>query len=367
MNSKNVLISLVVILIGLVTFLGGYLIAQKGNSGQTANIASLNRFNQNNSRPAGSESSVPKLNRISTVKVFSPAISESGDRVIYFEKESGKILATDFYGGTTSVLNGNTGKNILSAVWSRDGYEALISEASKTGPKAVYFNLKNGKFSELDKNISGAVWSKDNQKIAYLYFNSQSEEGNISLANPDGSSFKNILATRIGGLKLDWPKENFISFYNPAGDNGLFLLNTENSQLEKIIDSSVESLKNLRVLWSPDGSRLLYSYQNDKGELNVKLLDLNQKNEFAIDLLTSADKCVWTLNSLNLYCGGQKESGQKENLYQLDLSKKEFGLVFETLETDMVNIERPILSPAENLLIFVNKADGYLYNISLPL
>ncbi|TSC74081.1 MAG: hypothetical protein G01um101444_378, partial [Parcubacteria group bacterium Gr01-1014_44] len=44
MNNKNVLIALIVILIGLTTFLGGYLVAQKSTSPQQANIFNLNRF-----------------------------------------------------------------------------------------------------------------------------------------------------------------------------------------------------------------------------------------------------------------------------------------------------------------------------------
>ena len=364
MNSKTTLIVLIVILTSLITFLGGYLVSQKNNSGQTANISNLGRFSANNSQSVSNKSSVPKLNRISTVKVFSPTISESGEKVIYFEKESGKILATDFSGESATTLNGNTNKTAYSAVWAKDGYEAIISESSKGSSKEVYFNIKNGQLSELNKNVSRAVWSKDGQKIAYLYFDYQNGTGNISIANPDGSSFKNVFATRSGNLNLDWPKENIISFYGPGADSDtsdLFMLNIENGQLEKVLDS----LKGLQMLWSPDGSHLLYSYQDDSGEKKVKLLDLTQKNELDIDLLASANKCVWTLNSLSLYCGGKKEVSEKENLYQLDLAKKEFGLIFETLATDTINLEHPILSPTENLLLFVNKADEYLYSINI--
>ncbi len=318
MNNQKTLIFLIIVLVGLVTFLGGYLVAQKKNTPSLANISSnLNRFSSSAAKnQIGHE---PPLLRLSSVKAVDPALSDDGKKILYSERGTDKIFASDFSG--------------------------LNSGFVKTKDK-----------SSLNPNISGTVLSRNQQKIVYLYFDKNADEGQISIANPDGSVFKNILPTRARQLKFDWVNDQQISFYNPAGeDRSLFLLNIENKQLEKILGSS----RDLKILWSPNGSKLLYSAENQ-----LSLLDLKNKSALVIDLSTEADRCVWTLNSLFIYCGALNSSSS-DNLYQLDIAKKEFGLILQPSLMDKIKIKKPLLSPAEDYLFFVNDFDGYLYRINL--
>lgn len=333
MNNKNTLIALIVVLIGLITFLGGYLIAEKrnllskdpGNFGSgTANISNLNRFSS--ATKQNQVKNEPRLSRLTTVRAADPVISEDGKNVLYTEKGTKKIFSTDFSGQNNSFV-------------------------------------KTEEVKPANESISGTVLSKNKQKIAYLFSDKNSGEGQISIANPDGSVFKNILPTRARQLKLAWVNDHRISFYDPKEeDHSLFLLNLENRQLEKVLDS----LNSLKVLWSPDGSKLFYSYQ-EAGEQKAVLLDLLTKEQLAIDLATEADRCVWTMNSLFVYCGSPAVGSEQvsDSLYQLDIAKKEFGLTFQPSSVDQIKIKKPFLSPAEDYLFFVNDFDGYLYKISL--
>ena len=319
MNNQKTLIVLIVILVGLITFLGGYLVAQKKNLPQQANISNLNRFSISMTSQKAGTKTMSGLGRLSNVKALNPYLSEDGKKIIYSEKGTGKFFSTDFSGQSNNVIQGSP----------------------------LY---------DLDPNISGVAFSKNRQKIAYLFFDKNSEEGQISIANPDGTVFKNILPTRAKQLKLDWANANKISFYNSTGeDHSLFLLDIETKQIEKILDS----LNGLKILWSPDGSKLLYSGNNQ-----LSLLDLQTNSSLTIDLQTEADRCVWTLNSLFVYCGALNNN-LSDNLYHLDVGKKEFGLVFQPSLADKIKIKKPLLSPAEDLLFFVNDIDGYLYRINL--
>ena len=315
MNNQKTLVLLIIVLVGLITFLGGYLIAQKGHSLQQANISALEKFSSSNIKTQPKNE--PELLRLSTAKADAPYISEDGKKIIYTERDSEKTFATDFSGQNNNAI-------------------------------------ETEKAPILGRNISGTVLSKNRQKIAYLFFDPTTEEGQISVANPSGSVFKNILPTRASKLKLDWVSDNQISFYNPDGDDhSLFLLDIENKNLEKVLDS----LSGLKISWSPDGSKLLYSHQ-EEGESKLSLLDLKTKTNLAIDLQAKADQCAWGLSSLFVYCGNEK-------LYQLDISKKEFGLVFQPSPADQIRIKKPLLSPAENYFFFINDLDGYLYKINL--
>ena len=335
------------------------------NTGQTASIYQLSRFSEKEGEKdvRSKTSAISGIGRISIVKALSPAISEDGRKILYFEKGTGKILASDFSGQSSGTVSGQILNGFSNALWSKNGEQAIINEQLNKH----YYNLKNGKLSELNRNIKDIAWSKDGKNIAYLFFESEKGEGNISIANPDGASFKNVFQTRIGSLRISWPKENLISFYNPTGpDNSLFLFDIESGLLEKKLDSSFDNIKNLEILWSPEGNKILYSRHNEDGSYELRLIDFAQEIDYETGLATTADKCVWTLNSIALYCGMRKESETSENLYHIDIAKKEFGLVFEPSTVESIAIKNPLLSPTENLLFFVNQQDGYLYSISLP-
>lgn len=334
------------------------------NTGQTANIAGLSRFSSFSGKTGPEKSVVAKLNRLSSVKVIGPTVSEDGRNLIYFEKDTGKIFSSDFTGQNTQIITGEIKENITEAVWSKNGRQAIVAKKTPRGQTLSLFDLKNKDLVSLNAKMSGITWSPDGQKIAYLFFEPTTEEGNISIANPDGSSFKNILPTRNGQLKITWPSKDIIAFHSPSGaDKSLLLLNKETGELEKIL----ESYDNLKTLWSPDGLSLIYSYNKEGiGPVTniIRIKDGNYES-METDLRTNAGKCVWRLNSQKFYCGGTKADSEEEGLYEFDLNKKEFGLVFQSNSADSISIEKPFLSPTENFIFFTNGYDQYLYAISL--
>lgn len=355
MYSKFILIFLIVVLVGLVLFLGGYLLSPKN---QTANLGHLNRFDQPQAR---SEDTAPQLRRLSTVRVISPSIAEDGRRVLFFEVGSGKILASDFLGKEGSVVSGKLLSNLSAAYWAANGYETIIVQNSRGELIHSYFNVKTGQIQSLHPNLSRPAWSPRHDKIAYLFFDRQTNEGQISISNPDGSVFKNILPTRLHPLAITWPKEDLISFYDRAGDEqSLFILEMEGNSLKKILGP----VNKLQTLWAPDSSKILASYTKDGGEI-ASIMSLKDQTEIRLDLLTSANKCAWSANSVFVYCGAKKADDQLESLYAIDTTTQSAKLLFTPFETETVNIKNPFFSPAEDFLIFTNDYDQYLYSISL--
>lgn len=355
MYSKFILVFLIVVLVGLVLFLGGYLISSKE---QTATIGNLSGFDQQTQTKEKSEAS---LHRLSTVKAVSPTLSEDGKQVVFFESSSGKILTSDFAGQENAVVSGKLVTNFSSARWSRNGYEALITQNVKGTPLYSYFHLKTGRTSALNSKISSPIWSPNGSKIAYLFFDSSREEGQISIANPDGSLFKNILPTRLNPLVLTWPKEDLISFHHRSSDEqSLFTLGTDGSSLEKILGP----VSKLQTLWAPDASRMLVSYTRETEKI-VSILTLKDHTEIQLHLLTDANKCVWSANTVFIFCGAKETDDQLESLYVVDTTTQRVKLLFTPFETDTINIKNPFLTPAEDFLIFINDYDQYLYSIGL--
>src|SRR3990167_7441690 len=117
MNSKNALIVLIVILVALTAFLSSYILFKKV-SPKTASIYQLSRFSEKEGEKdvRSKTSAISGIGRISIVKALSPAISEDGRKILYFEKGTGKILANDFSGQSFNIVSGSTLKGFSYAV-----------------------------------------------------------------------------------------------------------------------------------------------------------------------------------------------------------------------------------------------------------
>lgn len=358
MYPKVILIILVSILAGLVLFLGGYLISSN-NLHQTTLIGQLGRFeNQNSGLSANTRM---RLHRLSTVKALGPAISEDGKKVLFFEEETGKIMASDFEGRTGEVVSGKFLNNLTSALWSSNGYEALLAQRLKESLRYSYFNLKTNQTNNLSPQLTDPVWSHHGKKIAYLYFNPTPGEGSISIAHPDGSLFNNILSTRLDQLSLSWPKENLLSFYNRSEETrSLFIFDISTNALTKIFGPA----EDLQTLWSPDASKILLSYTSGSTK-KISYLNLADLSETAIGLLTTAPKCAWSSNAVYVYCGAKENEEQTEGLYLMDTVSQSFTRTFTSSPLETLAIDRPFLTPAEDFLIFINSADHYLYSIRI--
>lgn len=362
MAAKTVLIVLVFILGALILFLGGYLLFRGDNASQTANILTLGRFSGENQGSSETDYRLQPLRRLSNVKVVSPAVSQDGKGAVFFEKNSGKIWTGDFTGQNNSLLSGKIIDGFSSAVWSPNGYEAVIYRKIKNTEKPFYYNLKNDQFAPLHQFIYNPVFSRNGQQIAYLFFDPQTESGSISVSSPDGGVFKNIMPTRTSNLRLDWQKESLVSFYGQnAFQQELYTLNIENGQLTKIVPLT----EGLDVLWSPDGQRLLFSYylpEEKSYKLKVKALD--DQTETDIPVYAAASQCAWRFDSRSFYCGGVLKGETEQRLHLINLKNMEIETVFSPSEPEEFVIKNPLLSPTEDFLVFVSN-DQYLYSIYL--
>lgn len=366
MNQKTVLVVLIIILSGLILFLGGYL-SLENNSGSEGSASlshsNLTRFQADGSTVSDQPDSSPKIRRLSTRPSAFPTISEDGKMAIFFEKDSGKVMTSDFAGHNLAVLFGQLTDRLTSAVWSTQGPQAITTQnvGSKTSNR--YLNLKSGERILLSSAISSPVWSPDGQKIAYLFTDTATGKNSLSIANPDGSVFKNILSTRAEQIIMAWPQKNYLAFFNPSGSpQSLLWLDIEKESLEKIVDS----VNSLKISWSADGHYLFYTYLDSlKNEKKAKILNLAKRTEEEVDFDTVADQCVWNASDSYLYCQGQFGAAQLDGLYRFNIKTKEKELVLASTPAQPFKISFPLLTPAEDYLVFLNQYDQHIYSISL--
>ena len=131
-------------------------------------------------------------------------------------------------------------------VGTDDGRIQLTRDGGKTWTEVIYknddsieltFMAKEVLF--LNQNIGWIAWSPIYNKIAYQYLDTENNLSNISIANPDGSSWENIFQTRMNNLVLKWPSENKIILKNKTNtpnQSDLYILNVSSKKLSKILE-----------------------------------------------------------------------------------------------------------------------------------
>ena len=364
MSKHYLLIGIVFVLLGISGWLVFSLVSPN-NQTLTADISgALGRFNT----PTKSLNSAPALHltRISSVPALGAGLSADGRMVLYFDKNSNRLTQSDFTGTKSSSLAVTAPGRVNDAIWSNNGEDGIVNYTSGNSKKFGYVNLRNNQITKLVDGIIAPTFSPGGDRITYLYHEASTGRGNISIANPDGGDFKIVLSTRNLEVGLNWPRLGEIAFYNPRQiDGGIFLLDIATHQLKNVTPDINPAAIIDGMNWSPNGEKLIYS-ERAEDERALYVLSANTGGRDLLDFTSHPDKCVWSLNSKTLYCGGRLTGDRADSLFQIDLSTKEIKQLTEPLVADQISIFKPIITPAEDYIIFTNQNDGYLYSIKLP-
>ena len=310
---------------------------------------------------------------IASTRVTSLSSSRDKNGVLYYEKGTGKLFEFNFDEKTEKIISDAILPNFISSVWSPTRKEVIQSFYSQSGQDYRHHSFSTSKTTQLNPNIHSLAFSSDGNAIVYYYLeegimdtnqselpedaqagSSTEQAGKIVIAQTDGQYPKKILDTRIKDLEIAWPAKNQIVL--KTTDFGIYIL-TEEGKLTKFM----EPVDLLQEKWSQSGKKMLFSALTDeRTEPILWIKDLETREEKSLNIQGSADKCVWSIDDINIICALTK-SPSVDELHQINTTS---GVKSLLAEPEM-SIKEVLLSGIENYLLFVGASDEKLYGVRL--
>lgn len=319
-----------------------------------------------------------EIKALSSKEAVDPWLSIDGRSLRYLSKNEGAVYQFATSPKEEEVFTSFT-PNLAKIIWSPNGFHFINIFKQDGGKFTKYsYNSNTKENTLLNENMKFITWSPDGERIAYHFLNPETEEGFINVADPDGKNWETLTPVLATDLELNWPQKNKLSFYNlfPSSlvESDLNILNPEaKNPIQKILSKKY----GLKIIWSPSGSKLLFSASNEK-ETNPKLYILNEAlEEKNLDVEGLADKCVWSKSEKHIYCALPQNLDQnpklpqdwyagkflsQDQLFKIDIETKEETPITQKAEFDFSNL---ILTPDESHLYFINKESGFLYGAGL--
>lgn len=333
--------------------------------------------------PAEEQAGLPaqKIKPISQERVVSADLAPDDKRIRYYLARNGNLFETDFDGKNLRQISGALLVNLIKVLFSPTDKEKVIVILKEDGQIRKYFyDCKLGQSSQLHQNIQWIGWSPDGQQIVYQFTNLSKNVNNISLANPDGTNWKNIFETRLEDLIIHWPAKDKIALASPANGlvrSALYLINTDGSNFNKIIGD----IYGLTIRWSPKGDKFIFSETDERGKnLKLNLADSQGQNQKILNITTLPEKCTWGEDNRTLFCAVPQEISPyitwpddykkgvistEDNFYKIDLITEEKIKLFSPSKEKAFDAKDLFLSPQEDYLFFINQRDGLLYSLGL--
>ncbi len=353
---KSILKFLGLVLVVAGASFGISLLVSRKSGGSEVSTAAVQRFSDSTNQPTAVVTA-SGAQRISSEEIDSPFLLDTKQELRFYQPRTGELRSLKLSGGSISNLIATIKPFASRVAWSSDGNAVVAQYPTQT----IYTDLTTGKTKMLAKQIIDPVFSKTSGDVAYLYFNDNSDEGAISVADRQFDNYKNILKTRLKSWELQWNADRRLSLIaTTPGTNlqTLFVLGTDDQKLTSVLQNQ----KALRVTWSPSGQRFVASHAVRQGN-QLFVVDTKSLEQITLDIATTAADCAWS-SEVMLYCTtGEKESTfMKINLSADAVTPEQ---LLAPAEASFAKAQSLMYSPSLQALLFINAQDGKLYKASL--
>lgn len=364
-----------------------------GLSGDQANLGGAQDFNTQESAPTAQEvaprfvkissSPVAKgvvvVSKMETAVVSSQTASSSASipvqtvGVRYVERATGNIYNYSIFSRTLSRISNQTLPGVVDVAWSLDGAYAFSRYLTQeTGDMVQTYALAEDSNQSyfFEEGLEQVLVTPEGLVLTLL----PSSTGSIAtLAKPDGTSVRTLFSSPLSSIRLAVSGSDYLAYTKAsAGSSGyVFKVDGKTGSFERVAGPH----PGLTALPSPSGKTILLGYRSGNS-LKLELFDVATRISTALPVATLPEKCAWSADETELYCGVPRALGGtlpdswyqggvtlSDRFWKIDVENRLASLLFDPEQLAEVSIDAvsPVADSVSRSLIFTNKTDGSLW------
>lgn len=337
---------------------------------KTATLSDANGYPSVSASPSRYVSKLPKA--ISENTVVSVAAGGPSDTVRYYERETGKSFSVNLPLLKTDVLSDVRQSGFISSNWLPYSTKAISEVQDPSGISYRLYDYKTKISTTIGSDIAALAVSPDGRQIAFIKPTKDASE--LFISDVDGKNPRKIITTRAQDVGLDWPVKDALSLSSRRADR----TGTDLSviDLKGILTVMMSDFENLEYIWSPDGTRLLYSFYTPEHGVSLWYRDAGSGGDIPLGLSTSARKCAWHDTTLVITCGVPVKSSLSgdvpadrsstvDDIVTLNIATGEQNHLYGGTSTTLIGVIDPLVSSSEHYFVFTNLFDQHLYMLPL--
>ncbi len=321
---------------------------------------------------------------LASVVVAAPTLgarlSSDGSTLLSYDRSSGKFLRVREDGTVINISN-KSFLNVENVEWAADGKRAVIEFPD--GSNIVY-DFESEKSVTLPKHWQDFNFSPDGSKLVGKSIGADPENRWLVTVDSDGSNAKVIesLGENADKVQVSWSPSGSVVAFSATGrtlgmDRQEILLIGQNSENFKGLEVAGMGF---RPLWSPSGTRLLWSTYSSQTSYRPQLWTaLASGDEIggarrSFPISTWADKCAFA-DEKTVYCAVPKNTPEgigfqpelansiPDKIYRIDLETGSAILIAEP--EGNYSIKNIAVTTSERMLYFTDNGSGSVHQIKL--
>lgn len=318
-----------------------------------------------------------RLIQITNEPVIGPVIDETRQKVLYYRKRDGHLVAASFTGGQEETISNTTILNITDVVWSPDRKRAVVTyQDGELLKKFVTEATSTPKVSFLPQESHSPAWSPDSR--ALFWMTRQDKNYTLTSASPDGRTPKSRgFTTPIPDLLLAMltpEKAALVPKTASISETPILVLN-----IKTLVQNTVTSGFGMTTINDngPKTELIAYGSTNKLGAMqNIHTLDIQSGKDTEWALKTLTEKCVFSDGSEKFFCAVPQEIPARDmpeawyqgrisfsdTFFRVDLKTNKAEQIFGASGLDAVSLT---VSADNRYLFFVDKKIGFLYSLAL--